>query len=83
MIWVQYSLTSRLENRSLSIKSDTPISWTVVSAKATPTDLSLALEDSASAAVVANFMAITIGEELKSELANSSSSTDCKLPGDA
>ena len=65
------------------MKSDTPISWTVVSAKATPTDLSLALEDNASAAVVANFMAITIGGELKSELAKSRSSTDCKLPGEA
>ena len=54
-----------------------------MSAKATPTDLSLALEDNESAAVVANFMAITIGEELKSELAKSRSSTDCKLPGEA
>ena len=82
MISVRYSLTSRFENRSLSMKSDTPISWTVVSAKATPTDLNFALEDNAAAAV-ANFMAITIGEELKSELVKSRSSTDCKLPGDA
>ena len=64
------------------MKSDTPISWTVVSAKATPTDLSFALEDNATAAV-ANFMAITIGGELKSELAKSRSSTGCKLPGEA
>lgn len=65
------------------MKSDTPISWAVVSAKATPTDLSLALEDAPAAAIVANFTAITIGGELKSELAKSRSSTDCKLPGEA
>lgn len=53
-----------------------------MSAKAIPTDLSFALEDSVSAAV-AVFMAITIGGELKSELAKSRSSTDCKFPGDA
>jgi len=65
------------------MKSDTPISWTVVSAKAIPTDLSFALEDNASAGAVAVLMAITIGGELKSELAKSRSSTDCKFPGDA
>ena len=64
------------------MKSDTPISWTVVSANAIPTDLSFALADNASAAV-ANFMAITIGGDVKSELAKRRSSTDCKLPGDA
>lgn len=64
------------------MKSDTPISWIVVSAKAIPTDRNFALEDNASA-TVAVFMAITIGGELKSELAKSKSSTDCKFPGDA
>ena len=64
------------------MKSATPNKRLVVSAKATPTDFNLAGEASVTG-TVANFIAITIGEDVISELLKRRSSTACRFPGEA
>lgn len=77
------SLTSVLEKISLSMKSATPSSRTLVSANATPTALWLDFTPVAETGTFANWIAITTGAERISELTNSKSSTAWRFPGEA
>jgi hypothetical protein len=68
--------TSKLDNKSLSGNSETPISRADASAKATPTVFTPPSR-------LLRRTAITIGALSKSVLENNKSSTSCRLPGDA
>lgn len=70
-----------LEKRSLSTKSATPSSRTLVSANAIPTALVFVLSGPTDEEVT--LIAITIGAESRSELTKSRSSTACRFPGEA
>ena len=74
--------TSVLENKSLSTKSATPSSRTLVSANATPTALDFALEPRPDGEF-ATLIAMTTGADRISESLNRRSSTVCRFPGEA